>query len=176
MQKTEKGYVKLNLQELNKFLQKWNEQCRPKGILLMGKTGHGKTTAMKSLNWDYKFPNNDIRNGFHDMRVLPQVYEKTSQLIAGDQLLRSMPSSMICFDDLGTERDANVYGVNTNLMELIVDQYKHASYTTNLTPDSLLKKYGERVFSRLKQQCFFVILDDKDFRDAELNIGINELL
>ncbi len=176
MKTTKEGVPVLTLQEMNQFLKNWNEKGRLKGILLIGPTGHGKTTIMKNQNWTYEWPNKDSRTCIYDMKQIVNRYEETGTLITSDQLELSQPNTLVYFDDLGAERTAHRYGAKVNLMEEIVDKYKKASYTSNLNLERLTEKYGERVVSRLKEYCYIISLNDTDFRQLNDCQEIQELL
>jgi DNA replication protein DnaC len=47
-------------------------------------------------------------------------------------------------------------------------------YTTNLNYDELNERYGERVMDRLRETCYFLILEDTSFRKLSTAEQINE--
>jgi DNA replication protein DnaC len=164
MKTTKEGVPVLTLHEVEIFIKKWNEKDRPKGILLLGPTGHGKSTLMKAQNWAYEWPNKETRTCSYDMKEIVNRYEQYGILISADQLTLAQPNKLVYFDDLGWERTAHRYGAKVNLMDELVDKYRGASYTSNLNLERLTEKYGERVVSRLKEYCYVISLQDNDFR------------
>lgn len=165
MEKTEEGIVKLNIEQITKFVTNWDKDGRTKGLLIMGPPGHGKTHLMKSLDWIQNFKDGSSVNGSTTMHRVVELYEKNGSIdFLSNSLLAGLENNQRYFDDLGSERDAFRYGSVTNVMELLVDRFKGASYTTNLNLAELTAKYGQRVISRLKEYCYIIALVDQDFR------------
>ena len=169
MKRTETGIAILNREELQTFINRWKQSKKTKGILLMGKPGVGKTTALGNLYGEWR------RDGSR------QSYD----IISCDSLvMRYMLKGMESFmdkqgklnitekviDDLGTEQNATHYGNTLNLMQLLIQQWydldhpKH--YSTNLNLNELKERYGPRVVDRLKEMCHFIVLEDTNFRDT----------
>jgi Cdc6-like AAA superfamily ATPase len=177
MEKTEEGIVKLNLEQMNKFITNWDKEGRTKGLLIMGPPGHGKTHLMKSLDWIQTFKDGSQANGSTTMHRVVELYEKNGSIdFLSSSLLAGLSNTQRYFDDLGSERDAFHYGSVTNVMELLVDKFKGASYTTNLNLEELTSKYGPRVISRLKEYCYIIALVDQDFRLLNNEIEIETIL
>ncbi|BDD12961.1 hypothetical protein FUAX_53930 (plasmid) [Fulvitalea axinellae] len=128
-----------------------------KGILLYGPPGRGKSTLMRI------FMNARLRPFRHvscpDMAL---------RMFNGDMddFLRfgigahAQPASVL-FDDLGAEIDVNHYGSKISPMEQILQTRYGLSekglakthFTTNLNPEQLAQRYGEKGLSRLQGMC-----------------------
>ena len=77
----------------------------------------------------------------------------------------------LIIDDLGTEPDGqNLYGTKRTLMQdAICRRYElfprwKTHFTSNLTKEEILARYGERVWSRLNEMCVFITLAGQDRR------------
>ena len=76
----------------------------------------------------------------------------------------------LCFDDLGDEREINHYGNRINLMaEVLKERYVNVPHnrtmvTTNLTPEQIKEKYGERVYSRMREMFNIIPIAGSDLR------------
>lgn len=140
-----------------------------KGILLAGNVGSGKTLLMETFN--------------QLVRRSKPFYKTTARQVAKDyaadgltalvrylKQFRKTPAGLVpvdfFFDDLGAEDNKKHYGNEANVMaEVIYDRYElytrygtRTHFTTNLTPQELEEKYGERAYSRLCHMCHFVVL------------------
>ena len=154
-----------------------------KGLLLLGPVGCGKTTIMQLFASGWRL--NSGRSGGQPLRLIPTrdiarsflkegypVLEKygansyrTKHLGYGPVLQYDQPITY-CFDDLGVEQNAKLYGNDCNVMaEILLDRYdqfvRHGMIThltTNLNADELERLYGDRVRSRLREMfnliCF----------------------
>lgn len=78
----------------------------------------------------------------------------------------------ICFDDLGTESEsANNYGNKKNVFEqILLDRYDnglpyHETHiTSNLSPEMIKERYGDRVVSRMREMFNIIELKGSDRR------------
>lgn len=148
-----------------------------KGLFLCGNTGTGKTRRLK---W--------AANAFGiEMIGAQEICNRLAR--AGDEIeenevlkLNPAPWSEVpehyndlIIDDIGTEpAEFNVYGTKRNLMaDIIYRRYKAFSdrgrrwkthFTSNLTPEEIRVRYGERVWSRLNEMVVFITLAGKDRR------------
>jgi hypothetical protein len=143
-----------------------------KGLLVLGPVGCGKTTTMQ-LFAGSRFrliATRDVARSF--LREGYPVLEKYgSQSFVkkstgyGAQLKYDQPITY-CFDDLGVEQNAKLYGNNCNVMaEVLLDRYDQfmrrrmiTHMTTNLNAEEIEQLYGDRVRSRLREMfnliCF----------------------
>ncbi len=148
-----------------------------KGIFLFGTVGVGKTRLMElfALNKRQcfqmiscrKVASEYVKHGFPVIEPLSnQSYPFVKTI--GNFWHESMG---VCFDDLGTESDANNYGNKRNVFEqIILDRYdNHLPFdqthiTSNLTPEMVKERYGERVSSRMREMFNLIELTGKDLR------------
>lgn len=137
----------------DEILCKKNNIDLNKGILLIGKVGCGKTSLM------------DIFRILH-YREYQYVIYATREIakefnINGYEVLNKYGkmNKIICFDDLGVEKNIKHFGNDCNTMaEILLSRYDLMKYsgiithaTTNLNADELERMYGNRVRSRLRE-------------------------
>ena len=130
-----------------------------KGILLTGPIGCGKTSLMNLMKLisptNHKFyvkPTREI--SFEFIQDGYQVIHK----YAKGNLYQSNPQ-IICFDDLGLEKNLKYYGNECNVMaEILLSRYdifiskKIVTHiTTNLSATEIETQYGNRVRSRMRE-------------------------
>lgn len=138
-------------------------------IVLSGKTGIGKTVLASC-----------IANGVLD-KGYTATFVTSADFIQKCLKFHTSPVSeraymldeffdcdLLILDDLGAEPVLNNVTVQY-IMMLIGEReknFKHTVYTTNLDPNQILKRYGERVFSRLtnKATSLFKTMEGKDKR------------
>jgi len=143
-------------------------------IGLMGRTGSGKTKTMEIFNEFVEIDNIQyINNGIQKKMMFPIVHAKK---ISGeytkngyDTIFHYSMLYNLCIDDIGAETElASHFGNKTNVIgQIIEERYEHAlltHFTTNLTEERLHEVYGDRVYSRIKETCNLIKVNDKDFR------------
>ena len=160
------------LEKLSGYMKSWIDSTNPEKpnlICLSGKTGVGKTfltecTATyalkrgKLVSMISAFGMNNIFLKYHTSKT----EEKVSVL---DTL---MDPDLLIIDDLGTEPMLN--NVTVEYLYLLISERclgeKQTIITTNLSPDGILARYGERVFSRIfnKRQCKNFQIQGDDLR------------
>ena len=144
-----------------------NNYSLKKGICLFGNIGSGKTHLMKAFN-------NNPRRGYVVKTVkgiVSEYREKENQkkvldnytnitYKGGHNILTGKNDRTFCFDDLGREENANVFGNLENVMEEILDiAYERrlvVHMTTNLDSKQILERYGKRFLDRMRQMMNFI--------------------
>ena len=145
------------------------EPCRyklDKGILLAGAVGVGKTMIMNLYKVNKRVPYDVMncktltqqfgkRDGGFEV-VEPLMGRHRVDIKSIDNLWQEEVG--VCFDDLGTEDVTTNFGNKSMVMaDLILGRYGnrlpfyYTHVTTNLTPDEVQAKYGDRVWDRMKE-------------------------
>lgn len=138
-------------------------------LLLLGNVGTGKTCLAAAIANDLEargysavfmtaFGFNDACRKYHTS-FDPSRSETLDALLGADLLV---------IDDLGTEsilRNVTLEYLYTVISERM-NARRHTLITTNLSPDALSDRYGERIVSRLfdSRVCLSVALTGKDLR------------
>lgn len=171
------------------FKGKGPEQWKlDKGIFIYGDVGTGKTTIMKL------FARN--KRQCFDVHSCPEVvtlflqegHKKDSQMdVIGDVFAINRPEYNDaryfyhkqvgkCFDDLGKEEVANLYGNRRNVLAEILDARYNNRYsygfecthlTTNLNREKLEAMYGTRIWSRIREMFNLIHIGGPDRRINE---------
>lgn len=145
-----------------------------KGLLLCGGVGIGKTTLMEFFQRNQKASYRIV-----SCRHIESAYGSTDPEKGGDEAIRQYSSNFkvamnaspfghryygYCFDDLGVEAVGSHYGNKKDVMvEVLSIRYDGrldhfmTHMTTNLSPDAVRHRYGERVFDRMREM--FNIID-----------------
>lgn len=133
-----------------------------KGLLLYGMTGVGKTYALDA------YIRRTGKNAGH--RIDCEKIEMGVSLYGTHYFERFLQDHMV-WNDLGEEGKIMMYMGTTikPAQSIIMNRHMRfptlfTNFTTNLTPEGLENKYGDRVFSRLQQMCTFIHVTGKDLR------------
>lgn len=128
----------------------------PKGLLLTGAIGSGKTTMMEILRRYYR--EYDYKGYFLTVSAprLASLYsERGNEVLEWAGRANGQP---LFIDDLGLESiPATYYSTKMNVLQyILLDRYKmpqRTFLTTNLTDEELSARYGLQVTDRLKEMC-----------------------
>ncbi len=141
-----------------------------KGILLLGPVGCGKTAAMRFFERNARTPYRIIPARDVARRFLTEGFAVLDRYGAQAFSQRSYGSGhgpdhrhpvTYCFDDLGVEQNARLYGNECNVLaEILLDRYDRfvthqmlTHLTSNLNAPELEQLYGDRLRSRLREMC-----------------------
>ena len=154
------------------FIRKFDKDfafTAKRNILLIGKTGTGKTYLLNALANDIMKKGNSVFfiTAFNLNRLLLKIHVGTLQ--EKDQLLSSLlDADVLIIDDLGSEQIFKNVTIEYifNIINERQMSNKYTFYTTNCDLQELQIKYGERIFSRLvnKQITSVLTLDCEDMR------------
>jgi DNA replication protein DnaC len=149
-----------------------------KGIFLYGSYGTGKSLFFEILEYLYQKnqkPSLRVKT-VNTIRLVDEYRSELSrlgQLASHDQTIyQRMEKGPIHFEDLGAEKKINHYGNQTEVMSDIL-QLRYSRLfktkcktfiTSNLTPEQVRKRYGERIYDRMFQMFNFLELNGKSRR------------
>ncbi len=161
-----------SLETIKNKLVDWADRypnIKKQNIIIRGTTGVGKTFLTECL------ANYLSGKGFSvcfltafEMNNLMQKYHTTFDSSKNAILSPLIHSEFLFIDDLGTE--PMLKNVTLNYLYLIISEReklkKPLIITTNLTPDSLMHRYEERIYSRLSNNniCAKFHITGKDLR------------
>jgi DNA replication protein DnaC len=180
MKKTESGLPSLNREEASEFIQKWKTLPHPKkGILMLGAIGVGKSTLFKD---EFKGTHKDGRtyNGFVTAHDIVKAFNRLGINEFMNEFRNVACPKIECVDDIGTEIVGNYYGSKLDVIEYLIQEWYSKGYkpcfTTNLNPSELTQRYGARVFDRLKEMCYIVVLEDTNLRSTDYFEDVQTLM
>ena len=141
-----------------------------KGILLLGPVGCGKTAALRFFERNARAPYRIVPARDVARRFLTEGFAVLDRYGAQAFSSRSYGSGhgpdhrhpvTYCFDDLGVEQNARLYGNECNVLaEILLDRYDRfvthqmlTHLTSNLNAPELEQLYGDRLRSRLREMC-----------------------
>lgn len=133
-----------------------------KGLLIYGICGVGKSSIFDIIqNISKKYKLNYL--WFKNTSVHTVITEYN---LEGEEIVKKYTRGKVHFDDLGTEKLANSWGVREKLMERILEirynEFKAKGtktfVTTNLSIEKLKSHYGIRVADRLYEMFNFIEL------------------
>lgn len=148
-----------------------------RGAMVVGGIGCGKTTMMRLFGMAFGYRIKSTRHILRDFdeaqnpASVVSFYGRDSYRTEG--MGQNVKHIVYCLDDLGAEKGtAKSYGNDWNVMEEILqDRYEEwakngllTHITTNLEPEQIAKKYGERTLDRLREMCQLVVMEGDSFR------------
>lgn len=163
------------LDKLKCKLETWAENfpnVKKKNLVISGTAGVGKTYLCECL------ANKLIQKKYSvcfvsafDMNNMFLKYHTSFDANKNIHISPLLESDFLFIDDLGTE--PTLKNVTQNYLYLILSERERHSrpviISTNLLPENILDRYGERIYSRIanKQTGAFFHLDGKDLRISQ---------
>lgn len=137
-----------------------------KSIMIFGGNGTGKTLLFELIK-RIIHPKSELK--FRSRNVLDAVLDFNTR---GHECFRDDQKSSVFYDDLGSEDKGYWYGDKVEVFEKLI-QFRYDNwrsndlrtfFTSNLTLDELLQKYGSRCRDRIKEQYYQVVLNGESKR------------
>lgn len=144
-----------------------------KGIYIAGKTGTGKSWALDLLSAYCEVDNMRVWLGSKACRLAYESFRTDSicEIFSESGSIQKFKQrGVICFQDLGTEPLESMYmgnriAVMQQILEYRGDRNDQLTLISSNEPlMDLHHKYGDRVQSRVKGMCNYLILNGKDRR------------
>lgn len=141
------------------------------GLLLCGGCGNGKSTFVKAFQQilnQLQLRNGDTR-GAWGIRILDarEIARKCKSDCREWERICNLP--MLAVDDLGVEPlEIQDYGnILSPMVELLTRRYDRQLFTmvtTNLTPQEIRAKYGDRIADRLNEMMVKIVFSNPTYR------------
>lgn len=142
------------------------------GLILYGNVGTGKTTYMMAVGETIRqLYKQELQQGMITLRS-----KKASELgilMKDDResYEKVKKACVLLLDDIGFAGDAEIvnnYGIKTDpIADVLEHRYANRLFTvmtTNLSEDELQVRYGQRIYSRLREMCVWVAFKGEDYR------------
>jgi DNA replication protein DnaC len=160
---TQRQYMARLKQRLEEYSEQFPVNPQP-GILLYGNTGLGKTYLLNCVR------RRVMEKGYSAVRLTAfQLFDEIREIHMSRGSLHSfITPDLLIVDDLGTEPFFQNITVEYlfNVINERMQRMKHIAFATNLVPQDLLKRYGERLLSRLFNTSYMGVsaLSGQDIR------------
>lgn len=146
-----------------------NPKC---GIMLCGTCGNGKTTLLYAFRTMINILNSSGHFKFLDFKVGMRIYDAKELVLMSSRLeeWRNVCGfDMIAIDDLGKEpAEVMDYGnIRSPLVDLLEQRYQRQKFTmitSNLAPDDIKAKYGERIADRFREMFEIIVFVFDSYR------------
>lgn len=155
---------------INKVSQWLTSSDHKFGLVLCGTCGNGKTTLMRAICSVINFLNiKDQYNDSYSIGILSAkdiAHKNKDDYTAYKQICGR---TMLAIDDLGFESaEVLSYGNVLNpLIDLIEQRYTDQLFTlitTNLTPEQIRERYGDRIADRFNEMMTKIIFTNSSYR------------
>lgn len=163
------------LEKLKDKLQEWANKfpdIKKRNILISGTPGGGKTYLTQCLaNEMLKKDCSVCFVSAFDMNNMFLKYHTTFDSSKHSYIAPLIQSDFLFIDDLGTE--PMLKNVTQNYLFLVLSERERFNrpmiVSTNLLPENILEKYGERIYSRLtsKLSSLMIYVEGDDLRTAK---------
>lgn len=157
---------------------------RPPFIILCGSVGTGKTTLTRAVEsmllWSYEIQKAKTQGyksiayflQFARAEEIPGMFNQEEFEARCGKFTDLCFTRVLVVDDLGTETlETKYYGTAARPSTLLINQrYENMLPTimsTNLTPDGIADRYGDRIFDRLQEIAEIVPMLTSSFRDRK---------
>lgn len=159
-----------NLEFLKEYAKNFDAK-NSQSILMMGGTGLGKTHLSSAVAYEVIEKGNDVfYTGAIDLFSQFEIQRFKSYNNEPNELIeRYFESDLLIIDDLGTEM-INQFSVSTlyNLLNDRLSRKKPTIVSTNLSQDEIMKKYTDRITSRMFGEYKIVFFAGTDIRAQKL--------
>lgn len=155
-------------------IAEWLRGESPKfGLVLCGMCGNGKTTFVKAIQQMINILHIPVSKNDPSVKYGMRIYNarQLASICRSDykEFHQICGLKMLAIDDLGTEPfEVNDYSNTlTPLSDLLLERYDKRLFTivtTNLTPDQLREKYGERLADRFNEMMEKVVFKNDSYR------------
>lgn len=147
----------------------------PQGILLIGGIGCGKTKRIRFMADILDIPLVEADDVVMQIARHPNddEYMRSVTRCANVNCINNRHYNDLIIDDLGTEQaEVVTYGTRRDIMrDIIMDRYEQFAnhgrithFTTNLEPEDIRSRYGDRIASRLTDMCVCIRMAGGDRR------------
>ena len=159
-----------NLEFLKDYANNFDAK-KSSSILMMGGTGLGKTHLSSAVAYEVIEKGNDVfYTGAIDLFSQFEIQRFKSYNNEPNELIeRYFECDLLIIDDLGTEM-INQFSVSTlyNLLNDRLSRKKPTIVSTNLSQDEIMKKYTDRITSRMFGEYKIVFFAGTDIRAQKL--------
>jgi len=153
------------------------DKTGPQGLMLIGGTGCGKTKRIDFIARRLNVHFTTAKEMVGDIGRHPENVELFRDVTRTGYVncINNRRYNDLIIDDLGVEESETVsYGTRRDIMENIIlarhkaflDAGHLTHFTTNLSVDMIAKRYGDRILSRLREMCVFIVMRGGDRRQA----------
>lgn len=156
----------------------------PKGLIIIGPHGVGKTTLMYCLSkifTIYVEPFPTLFRAFQNKEIPVSRYYRNLRTrtafsnSTGDDTTLTIYQCWDCFDDVGSldEKIVDFGNAINPFQEIILNRYIHFErtgeilrtfVTSNLNDEGFIKNYGLQTWDRLREMCHVIVLDGESLR------------
>lgn len=140
-----------------------------KGLFIFGAVGVGKTSSLEIIRIISRKYN--LKKMWFSKRSTQEIVSEFNASSHREIVIQKYIKGLIMFDDLGSEIEGSNYGkedIFIRILEMRYNQFIEKGTKTHITSNynfnQLKKRYGERVYDRLKEMFNFLELTGESRR------------
>lgn len=159
-------------------LSKWlTEDSHYFGYMMCGLCGNGKTTVVKALRTLLEKLNlRDEYNNRWELRIFDAKAICRMAITEEERYNKLCYERMLAIDDLGCEPlEVQCYGnIYTPIIDLLTRRYDRQLFTvvtTNLTPQEIRPRYGDRIADRFNEMMRCMVFKSDSFRTPDESVN-----